>query len=272
MREIISLLFIITVYTSCDHKKSESSIAKPLIIETEQTNNSRWEPTEYRNENWNPEKGFYYFSEEWRWRYRNELIPAGEFGHEGEMSIYMDPPTGTMLLTRDGSSYADDMTDWVIIHPDGTYWQGIRDEAGEPHIIKTDITQSEDYKNRLSYQSDDYNKYVKIKGDTLRFGQNNYDWPTMLGVAYQMTYEMTSDVNELYLATAPINTTFLYLFDRVYEDNQLPVKMPYGYILPSNQLVLSDRYQYQDKVVQHQIVSMSPTDYFLDTNSYLSNQ
>lgn len=50
MREVISLLFIITVCASCDRKKSESSIPKSIIIETEQTNNARWESTEYRND------------------------------------------------------------------------------------------------------------------------------------------------------------------------------------------------------------------------------
>ena len=61
---IICLFFSCNNTTEVDKNKIESKIESlnEIIIE-------RWAPTDYRNENWHPEKGRYFFSEQWTWTY-----------------------------------------------------------------------------------------------------------------------------------------------------------------------------------------------------------
>jgi hypothetical protein len=212
--------------------------------------------------NWHPEKGEYFFSEMWTWSYTNTITEEPSL-RNGEMSIYIDPPTGTILLTKNDTRYSGDMINWIIIEQDGSYVIGGADEFGEDLVIKTSVNDLDDYQYMLESYKGDFEEYLKPMKNQKTFGDNTYGWPTIDGQEYLMTYMKTNDQSTLHLAEVPFSARYFYIVESLVTDIQLPAKSSLGYILPENQLILSDAYQFNDQTVQYQLVSMSPAEYFI---------
>ena len=258
LKVIIAFFSILTLSSSCGNSQSP-----PTEIDS-----TRWSSSEYRDANWRPSEGNYFFSEMWTWSYTNEMLSPEDPNRSGEMSFYLDPPSGTILLTKNDTKYTGDMIDWVIIHHDGTFSIGGSDEHGKPNIIKASINDVEDYSFRLESQQIEYKKYVKSTEHHKLFGENQYGWPTIEGSEHIMSYAMTNDQNQMFLAEVPFSMRYFYLVESVVRDIRLPINLTYGYILPENSLLLSDRYESGGKIVQMELKSMSPTEYFINTVSY----
>ncbi|MEM9681614.1 MAG: hypothetical protein AAF901_14925, partial [Bacteroidota bacterium] len=97
----------------------------------------------YRNQNWHPERGQYYFSESYHFSYYNETISSEQGPATGEYGFYVDPESGTVLLEKYIANYADEMTDYIIVHPDKTYTVGYTDEFGNQQILKENLMKVE---------------------------------------------------------------------------------------------------------------------------------
>ena len=121
---LLSIIFLLVCNTSPKEShsvKDESTLVEPKT--------ERWQPTDYRNENWHPKDGKYFFSEQWTWHYINETAPENDPYQEGDFSVLVDLSTGTMLLSMVESHYQDEMTEWIIINPEGTYLDGLSTQA-----------------------------------------------------------------------------------------------------------------------------------------------
>lgn len=92
-------IFLFLIFITC--QQNNTSTPAKVVPSTQETTpkDSRWEADDYRNANWHPEKGQYFFSELWTWVYSNDLVEE-EANSKGKMSIYIDPSSGTFLLTR----------------------------------------------------------------------------------------------------------------------------------------------------------------------------
>ncbi len=267
----IVFVFIIGVFacknnSSNDEKNEEENVGlkkKKVLVESPQ-----WVATAYRNENWKPSQGQYFFSEMWTWTFHNEMLASDDPRHKGEMSIYVDPPSGTILLTRPDTKYQDEMLDWLIIEPSGKYIAGYTGEHGDFEKIEGDMTKVKDFRMRLSHQKNDFEKYFKQKETQKIFGANKYNNPTIEGQAYEMTFEKTNDKTVLYLAELPFSLRPFYLVAEAYTELGLPLKLDYGFLLPDNYLVLSEDYQHQGKSIGYQLSSFSAAEYFLNIEKY----
>lgn len=224
----------------------------------------RWSTNEYRDTHWNPDEGKYFFGEMWTWTYTNEMLEMDDPQRSGEMSIFVDTPSGTMLLTKADTKYNEDMIQWIIIHPDGRYTLGGSNELGQPLITSTSVQDFKELSFRLEHQEEDFRRYVKDQHTTKTFEVNAYGSPTIEGKAHLMSYEMTQDQNLLYLIEVPFSMHYLYLVDKIISDIHLPISLDYAHILPENMLILSDTYQNAGKTIQMQIIGMTPTEYFID--------
>ena len=260
------VFFLIIVQTvGCKENNLTAQVEKTSTL-----TDPRWRATAYRNENWHPDRGQYYFSEMWTWSYQNDLREADEGFSNGEMSFYIDPPTGTILLTREDTKYQGDMISWIIIHQDGRYLIGGYDELGEKGVITSaSINDIEDFDFRVESQKGDFENHVRSLDQLKTFGENNYGWPTIEATEYEMSYIMMDDVTRLFLASVPFSMRYFYLVEDVVSDIKLPVSQNYGYILPESALLVSESYQLGDDIMESHIVSMSPTEYFIDTARFV---
>ena len=222
-------------------------------------------PNEYRNKNWRPEEGNYFFSEAWTWEFYNALLPANDPKHKGTFTVYLDPPTGTMLLAE----HLDEMTDWIIVHPDGRYTTAFTDVHGKPHIVKQKMKDFDDHDFKLSMQQADFEKhFTKLEGQK-EFGENTYGWQTIKATPYKMTFERTDDVSNLHILAMPFSVRGLYLVSQTNGDLNFPFNLNFGYLLPENYLVVSEDYEFGGKRLGFHLKSVTPSEYFANTTTYV---
>jgi len=241
-------------------KVTTSPVAEPQVSITPDRT-----PNTYRNENWRPDEGNYYFSETWTWEFYNELLPTDDPNHKGTFTVYMDRPTGTMLLPKE---HLDEMTDWIIVHPDGRYTTAFTDVHGKPHITKQKMTDFKEHKFYLSMQQEDFEKYFTKKEGQKEFGANKYGWETIMATSYQMTFEQTSDISHLHLLEMPFSVRGLYLVSQTNGDLNFPLNLNFGYLLPENYLVVSEETAFGGKKLGFYLKSVSPGEYFVNTTTY----
>ena len=68
----------------------------------------------------------------------------------------------------------------------------------------------------------------------------------------------------------PFSVRGLYFVQQLNQDLSLPINLTYGYLLPSNYLVISEEYTYNGKQISYELASVSPTDYAVNTVTYLA--
>lgn len=268
-------LLLLSVMFACQADTKSTESPKELIaaqekvptppISTPQVATEKDQTSDdYRNENWRPEEGNYYFSETWTWAFYNEMLPVDDPKHKGTFTIYIDPPTGTMLLAE----HLDEMTDWIIIHPDGRYTSAFTDVHGKPHIIQQKMVDFEDHDFNLSNQSADFKKYFTKKEGQKEFGKNKYGWQTIMARPYEMTFEKTNDISNLHILEMPFSVRGLYLVSQTNGDLNFPLNLNYGYLLPETYLVVGEVYEYSGKKAGFALQSVAPGEYFVNTQTY----
>lgn len=270
----LCLCFFITCQTSNSSTESttevpveQEKITTPALEGPQASITPDRTPDTYRNENWRPEEGNYYFSETWTWEFYNELLPTDNPNHKGTFTVYLDPPTGTMLLTE----HLDEMTDWIIVHPDGRYTTAFTDVHGEAHIVQQKMEDFDEYAFKLSLQQEDFKKYFTKKEGQKEFGANKYGWETILATPYQMTFEQTNDTSNLHILEMPFSVRGLYLVSQTNGDLNLPLNLNFGYLLPENYLVVSEETEFGGKKLGFHLKSVSPGEYFVNTETYTQN-
>ena len=245
----------------------EKKITKPPLETTQASIEKDRTPDDYRNENWRPEEGNYFFSETWTWEFYNDLLPADDPKHKGSFTVYLDPPTGTMLLTE----HLDEMTDWIIVHPDGRYTTAFIDVHGVPHITKQKMADFDEHDFKLSTQAEDFEKYFTKKEGQKEFGANKYGWETIAATPYEMTFEQTNDISNLHILEMPFSVRGLYLASQTNYDLNFPLNLNFGYLLPENYLVISEEYEFGGKKLGFHLKSVAPGEYFVNTVTYTLN-
>jgi len=243
MKYILHILtFVILAFNQLpSYADSKAIKATETIVPTASASvpaNRLWTATEYRNSEWQPDVGKYFFSEMWRWSFGNRLYPEDHPQRYGHFSIMVDPPSGTMLLTREESNYLDEMTEWIIVQP-----------------------------IRSSEQAADFDKYFTHVGEYLTYGEDVYGWRTFKGKEYKQTYMKSSDISYLTVTTLPFSIRPLYLVEKINQDLKLPIKFSnYAYLLPENALALGEFY---GKEFVFNFESASHTSSFLDISEYV---
>lgn len=256
MKNITALLtLLLTSYISTyaqtpkldPHAKQEIIIIKDL------------EPSSERIKYWNEEKGMYLFSVAWTW----EQTTNG--ADKKEVTVFVDPQTGTMLFVPASAGYQDEMTEWIMAK-DTAYWHAYTDENGRNliHIIPySDLTYSTDrevdsiFKERLTYT-----------GEMEIFAENKYGWKSVVGEEYEMIFEMSADTSMTYLTSVPFSARPLYLFDRISDDYQLPIRLDYADILPADVMIVGESYDMYGVNSEMKLVSISHDSYHLDISDY----
>lgn len=219
---------------------------------------------QYRNKNWNPKAGKYYFSTQLTYTYRNDFA-EDESSRSGEMSIYLDEKTGTFLFTRESYGTPGEMVDFVIGDQEGNYIFGYTDEHGKKQRETLEVNRFEN--DEASIDSVFQQFFVKT-GVNKSFGENTYGWPIKLGKEYQVTYQKTNDTSFVYLINEPYSYLPIYHFNALESETKLPFSIDYSNTLPQKYNVLAQKYENDGKTVSFELMYYSPTEYFIDLKEY----
>lgn len=225
----------------------------------------RWKATSYRDQNWSPGEGKYFFSETWTWTYLNENLPKDDPNHDGEMTIYVDPPSGTMLLTRGDTYHYGEMADWVIIEPNGQFITHWTDHDGSTNIQRDTMQHINDFDFYISHQSSEFEKYFSTKHEFKTFGKNNEGRPDFYAELFEQVFTMTGDTSNIYFTAVPFSVRPLFFAQMINEELGLPIAFSsFGYTVPENFLPMEEHVTFNDKVVSYSFKSVHPSEYFIE--------
>jgi hypothetical protein len=207
----------------------------------------------YRNAQWKPEKGKYYFSHALIYEYFNKVDSS-----KGEMWVFIDPVTGIMCFQRESSFGAtDDMNDAILAFPNGQMIACGKTESGKKireSFKNSSVTPGpEDVK----FQRETFQELCRSTGST----REEFGWKS---TEHVLTYIKTNERTKLWLAEVPFNVYPLYAFDEWEGDAQLPVSFSYTYILSPKQLVT----EADDQYMTIKLVAYESNPYALDLNQY----
>jgi hypothetical protein len=96
------------------------------------TNIFAQEDGSYRNENWQPQNGKYYFSNAITWHYQKQTQTEN---FSGTISIYLDIISNTFLLTPKDYGFGEEMIDFILIEKSGRVIVAYADDSGK-HLKK----------------------------------------------------------------------------------------------------------------------------------------
>lgn len=210
-------------------------------------------PDAYRNAQWKPEKGKYYFSHALIYEYLNKVDST-----KGELWIFIDPVTGTMCFQRESSFGAsDDMNDAILAFPNGQVIACGTTESGKK------VRQS--FKNNsvtpgleeVKFQREAFQEVCRPTGGT----RQEFGWAS---TEYVMSFIKTNERTKLWLAEVPFNVYPLYAFDEWGGDAQLPASLSYTYVLSPRQLIM----EADDQYATLKLIAYESNPYFLDLNQY----
>ena len=235
------LLFVLSLLVGLSTAQAQNKPAKKPVTDA------------YRNAQWKPEKGKYYFSHALIYEYTRKRDDV-----KGELWIYIDPVTGTMCFRRESSFGAtDDMNEVVLALPDGKMIacgktesdKKIR-EAFQNHSVKPEP-------DEVKFQQETFREQCKPTGNE----RSKFGWESK---EYVLSYLKTNESSRLWLAEVPFNVYPLYAFDEWEGDAQLPVSLSYIYLLGPHQLVTESDDQYGSL----KLVSYEPNPFSLDLNQF----
>lgn len=238
------LLLFVLLFGLCSCNEKQSNTPSSVKDDTPATQDaaipidtSAISSNAYREEQWKPEDGQFYFSES----YHFELTTT-DADTPKEFGFYLDPESGTILLEKYLTGFQDEMTDWLILRPNGLVLQGFTDEFGKKKLLVHLLHKQPVYTQTRPYAQADFEAFWTKKEETREFGPNKYYQKSHRGVLYQRHYPKTEDKADLYLAETSLATHELYYIDRLLPELGMPYRTDYGEVLDQGILVLKEVY------------------------------
>ncbi|HUH34567.1 MAG TPA: hypothetical protein VL022_01920 [Moheibacter sp.] len=200
---------------------------------------------EKNNASQNSEQATHEFTQKWTWAYHNNLIEEGEYGRNGEFSVYYNESNRNWLFTKEAYGQTGDMVNWVIGQADGNYLFSYMGEfPGEAASIERLYESTENpFALKDLYKDLNQTKSFDIQGKVYT------------GQLYETVYEKnTLDHGRLYLTKTPTDFTALYFFNSVNSETKIPYQ--FGH-MPSNYLILEERAVVMGEKVELQFLGVS---------------
>ena len=227
--------------------------------------NNSW--LEYRNQNWQPEKGKYFFSEQYVYSYFNEYYVENDPRRSGMFVFYSDPVTGTLLFTS-GDSFFDEMTGWILVRPNKDY---IVSRSHEHSNNTIDTIQMDDFLNHYS------NKYDQDVGRSFKtffkpiansfsvFSKGKYCIKTIVAQAYSVDYHgSTVDSTVLHIATTSYDWNTLYFLHKSEAFPEGGFKTNFlSFSVPKNRLITQEKSRVNGKQISYKLECIYAADYHL---------
>lgn len=212
-----------------------------------------------------------YFSDALIYEYQNAE------GKKGEFWIYVNPETGRMLFTKQSwnteNEITDEMTDFIVANPDGSYFQFYQDAEDKKEAKKVIRHQLEIFKNKSQ------NKTPFLKNEDIEIKNLNHkdSFSTLEATGYTYNYLKMEGKEEFYISTVNFNTHLLYAFSKLNIEAKLPIYFDYSNLVTNNQLVvqsksssfgLDENSTQKNYQTSFRLVSFEPTMYYVSYKDY----
>ncbi|MDR7129769.1 hypothetical protein J2X69_002115 [Algoriphagus sp. 4150] len=212
------------------------------------------------------QKETYFFRQAWVWSFRNEWIPEGEFGSEGEMTVYYDPDSKSWLFTAESYGITDEMAEWIIAPSQDIYISAYQDEFGNKHLYRDTLDMESRQPVEEALFSSNGNEYLIALDSTRVFGTNSYGWPTITATAYAYKSDVSSLAAVCFLAETELDFSPLYLFNSRSGDARLPIHFPQD--MPGNRIVAQEITRDAGRTVFYRLEAISDTEYHINFKDY----
>lgn len=159
-------------------------------------------------------------------------------GKKGEFWIYVNPQTGRLLFTKQSwnteNEITDEMTDFIVANPDGSYFQFYQEAEGkkaEKKVIRHQLGIS---------QNDSKNKppFIENQPTEIKSLNKTDSFSLVEATGYKYDYLKMKGGEEFYISKVNFNTHLLYAFSTLTIDAKLPVYFDYSNLVTNNQLVV----------------------------------
>lgn len=193
------------------------------------------------------------FSEVWVWEYTDIC------GKTAEMAIYRDPRSNSWLLTSEAYGNTDEMCDWILAKPGGTYYMAYQ----SPEL------------NNKRYLVEVKHEVVSAKslpehwsplGEYKYFGNKLLGFPRFKGRKYRVSYLKTNDVSTYYVENTKTDFTAIYTFNDLEIDAKLPIRFPKD--VPPTIIVLNENSVFSNVSVSYSFKYISQAEYYIDISEY----
>ena len=197
-------------------------------------------------------------------------------GKEGEFWIYVNPETGRMLFTEQSwnpeNEVTDEMTNFIVANPDGSYFQFYQDAEGEEEkkVIRQQLEIPKlNSKNQIPF--------IQNADVEIRQLNRKQSFSTLSATGHKYNYLKMEGGEEFYIAKVNFNTHLLYAFSRLNSEAKLPIYFDYSTMVTNNHLVVqstsysfgvdknSNKIKYQSSF---KLVSFEPNTYYVPYKEY----
>lgn len=228
-----------------------------------ETFEDRWKSFPYRDQNWIPERGLFLFCEKWTWSYLNTSIAQSEPGHKGEISIFLDPVTGTMLFTKEDAGVRGEDVDFVMAIGD-QYYVGYSplDREKEMQVFELGSTY-----NFRSEAETHFEEYVKATENTREFASDAGNY-SITGKEHSWSDSEQPGTHQAYLADVPFFFATLYQLNELSTDLRLPININLSRKIPPRKALLSYRHEESPDVMEINLLSVTDAEKHLDLTLY----
>lgn len=196
----------------------------------------------------------YLFEEVWVWTY------IDYDSNQKDFEAYRESKTGSWLLPKTSLNEAGEMIEFIICHPDGTYyiaWQNAEFQ-----------TQNTIQKQNIAFDKQtQIPDYLKKSSVTKSYGDPNLGYHKILGTSYKMQYEMMNGESTLFLAKENANFHPLYYFNQLDLEAKIPIYFPLD--LPADILVLEEENTSSNNNFKYKFKYISSTEYHVDLKNYI---
>lgn len=207
----------------------------------------------------------FFFNQAYIFEYSSSVIPEGEYGHKGEMTIYYNEKSNCWLFTDECYGVSFTNVQWVLGFPNGIYLTGLSDDEGRKSLLSDTMNFSKKIAQRLD-ELGNFEESHKNTGTTRTYCKDAMGFPMYNAFHYSVLNPKSRDVTEQFITSSRIMASSVYFFNDRDADLKLPVKFPTD--IPMGMLVLEDKTKTVDGEFHFKLKEVKVTDYAVNLKEY----
>lgn len=204
----------------------------------------------YRNQNWQPKKGKYYFSSVITWQYNKHTENENT---QSSIAVYLDSLSNTFLITPQSYGLGEEMIEFILIEKNGRVFVAYADDSGK-HLKKYQFKKdSVDLSSIAFYDKTD--RKISLKQTPL---------PQKQVFIYQKQQNSPQQIEEFAMVNSNIDFSLLKWLNLLNLENPIPT------ILIQNPIIKNKDLPVYVCTKNEQLVLLDwlPSEYFVDLNLF----
>jgi len=206
-----------------------------------------------------------YFNQAYIYEYSSSVIPEGEYGHSGQITVYFNEKNNCWLFTDESYGVGYTEVQWVVGFPNGIYLTATSDDLGQKSLLSDTINFSKKIEERLS-EIGSFEETHKNTGEMRTYGKDAMGFPLYNADHYTIVNTKNRDVIDQYITNSRIMANSLYFFNDRKAELKLPLKFPTD--IPMGMLVLEEITKTIDGEFHLKLKDVKNIDYAINLKEY----